>query len=143
MCTNQRDVDQCKLKYGSLRSIIITSNIRDNIYLVNVQYLNCIWQCALTKGMLANASSSTKPTRMSVPQFGGWDHKVGNTDYSMVFSRARANKKQNKNDFNRHSIGNEQELIIQKQPEHQPVQKSDHQHDDSVVMIMYEDDSPN
>ncbi|GMP80485.1 hypothetical protein CsSME_00035565 [Camellia sinensis var. sinensis] len=81
-----------------------------------------------------------KPTRMSVPQFGGWDHKVGDTDYSMVFSRARANKKQNKNDFNRHSIANEQELIVQKQTEHQPIQKQpEHQHDDSVV----EDDSPN
>ncbi|CAL5417904.1 unnamed protein product [Camellia sinensis] len=75
-----------------------------------------------------------KPTRMSVPQFGGWDHKVGDTDYSMVFSRARANKKQNKNDFNRHSIANEQELIVQKQTEHQPIQKQpEHQHDDSVV----------
>ncbi|KAL7174392.1 hypothetical protein ACSBR2_033620 [Camellia fascicularis] len=123
MCTNQGDVDQCKLKYGSTQSIIITSNIRDNIYLVNVRYLNCIRQCALTKGCWP--MQAQKPTRMSVPQFGGWDHKVGNTDYSMVFSQARANKKQNKNDFNRHSIGNEQELIVQKQLEHQ--------HDDSVV----------
>ena len=75
---------------------------------------------------------------MSVPQFGGWDHKVGDTDYSMVFSRARANKKQNKNDFNRHSIANEQELIVQKQTEHQPIQKQpEHQHDDSVVVRLH------
>ncbi|XP_057955171.1 uncharacterized protein LOC131149099 [Malania oleifera] len=53
---------------------------------------------------------------MSVPQFGGWDHKSpGATDYSMVFSRARANKKQQKSDFRRASLGNEQELIARNQ----------------------------
>ena len=30
---------------------------------------------------------------MSVPKFGGWDKKVGETNYSMVFSAARAKKK--------------------------------------------------
>jgi len=52
---------------------------------------------------------------MSVPQFGGWDHKApGATDYSMVFSRARANRKQHKtdlSDFKRASLGHETELI--------------------------------
>ncbi|KAB1227521.1 hypothetical protein CJ030_MR1G027460 [Morella rubra] len=52
---------------------------------------------------------------MSVPQFGGWDQKApGATDYSVVFSRARANRKQQKanlSDFKRVSIGNEKELI--------------------------------
>ncbi|KAK7300255.1 hypothetical protein RJT34_11096 [Clitoria ternatea] len=34
---------------------------------------------------------------MTVPQFGGWDHTApGATDYSMVFSQARANKKYRK-----------------------------------------------
>ncbi|XP_058079373.1 uncharacterized protein LOC131227579 [Magnolia sinica] len=48
----------------------------------------------------------------AVPQFGGWDHKTGgNTNYSMVFSQARANRKQHKSDFNRGSLGNEEELI--------------------------------
>ncbi|WCJ28975.1 RPM1-interacting protein 4 (RIN4) family protein [Euphorbia peplus] len=37
---------------------------------------------------------------MSVPQFGGWESKAaGATDYSMVFSRARANKKQQKTEI--------------------------------------------
>ncbi|XP_040991092.1 uncharacterized protein LOC121238320 [Juglans microcarpa x Juglans regia] len=52
---------------------------------------------------------------MSVPQFGGWDHTApGATDYSVVFSRARANRKQKKTDltdFKRNSIGTERELI--------------------------------
>ncbi|KAL2342080.1 hypothetical protein Fmac_010020 [Flemingia macrophylla] len=35
--------------------------------------------------------------RMSVPQFGGWDQSApGATDYSMVFTQARANKKNQK-----------------------------------------------
>lgn len=34
---------------------------------------------------------------MSVPQFGGWDQRApGDTDYSMVFTQARANKKHQK-----------------------------------------------
>ncbi|KAL5580334.1 hypothetical protein UlMin_012776 [Ulmus minor] len=52
---------------------------------------------------------------MSVPQFGGWDHKgPGATNYSMVFSQARANRKHQKNEltkFKRSSLGNERELI--------------------------------
>ncbi|KAK2977546.1 hypothetical protein RJ639_037098 [Escallonia herrerae] len=53
---------------------------------------------------------------MSVPEFGGWNQKAGGaTDYSMVFSRARANRKQHKSDLTRRSLGNEQELIA-KQP---------------------------
>lgn len=58
---------------------------------------------------------------MSVPQFGGWDQKTAgapNTDYSMVFSRARANRKQHKTDMPRRSLGNEPELYDNT---HQPV----------------------
>uniref|UniRef100_A0A5B6YNY8 Putative RPM1-interacting protein 4 (RIN4) family protein n=1 Tax=Davidia involucrata TaxID=16924 RepID=A0A5B6YNY8_DAVIN len=63
---------------------------------------------------------------MSVPEFGGWDRKTpGATDYSMVFSRARANKKQQKNEITRRSLGNEHEFIAQQQ--HQQ------QQDDSVM----------
>ncbi|MBA0774342.1 hypothetical protein Gotri_009559, partial [Gossypium trilobum] len=39
---------------------------------------------------------------MSIPRFGGWDS--GATNYSMVFSRARHNRKQIKSDIT-HSIG--------------------------------------
>ncbi|KAK9273671.1 hypothetical protein L1049_018481 [Liquidambar formosana] len=63
---------------------------------------------------------------MSVPQFGGWDQKApGATDYSMVFSRARANKKEQKKDFTRSSIGNEKELMAH--------QHHHHHQDDSVA----------
>ncbi|XP_004491234.1 uncharacterized protein [Cicer arietinum] len=54
------------------------------------------------------------PTKSSVPQFGGWDQKApGATDYSMVFTQARENKKHQKTDLTqvkRNSIGNEQDL---------------------------------
>ncbi|KAH7847157.1 hypothetical protein Vadar_022612 [Vaccinium darrowii] len=65
---------------------------------------------------------------MSVPEFGGWDRKSPvPTDYSVVFSRARANKKQQKHDFNRHSLGTERELMVKKE------QHQQHQKDDSVM----------
>ncbi|CAA7398329.1 unnamed protein product [Spirodela intermedia] len=54
---------------------------------------------------------------MSVPQFGGWDQKMSKTDYSMVFQRARANRKQNKIHIKAASLGNEQELIARAQDE--------------------------
>ena len=66
----------------------------------------------LTSGMFYTSQNNGW---MSVPQFGGWDHKgPGGTDYSMVFSRARANRKQKKTDlseFKRSSLGNEREFI--------------------------------
>nr|XP_007146139.1 hypothetical protein PHAVU_006G015600g [Phaseolus vulgaris]ESW18133.1 hypothetical protein PHAVU_006G015600g [Phaseolus vulgaris] len=57
-----------------------------------------------------------KATKMSVPQFGGWEHKSGGvpTDYSMVFSQARANKKTQKTDLaevKRLSLGNERDTL--------------------------------
>lgn len=53
-----------------------------------------------------------KKPKMSVPQFGGWEKKAPGvpTDYSMVFSQARANKKTQKEDLTevkRLSVGNE------------------------------------
>ncbi|RZC94318.1 hypothetical protein C5167_030983, partial [Papaver somniferum] len=75
---------------------------------------------------------------LTVPKFGGWEQKVGggfNTDYSMVFNRARANRKQVKKDRidNPNSIGNEAEInpVKQQQPHH------NHAHDDSVIAVVY------
>ncbi|XP_009615350.1 uncharacterized protein [Nicotiana tomentosiformis] len=48
---------------------------------------------------------------LSVPQFGDWDQKGVMPDYSMDFSKIRENRKQNKRDLSRASLGNEEELI--------------------------------
>lgn len=62
----------------------------------------------------------------AVPQFGGWDSKApGATDYSMVFSRARANRKQHKSEIKHSSLGNERELIT----------ANDHQEDSVMVSL--------
>ncbi|XP_062082271.1 uncharacterized protein LOC133788707 isoform X1 [Humulus lupulus] len=74
------------------------------------------------------ANTNEKNGWMSIPQFGGWDQK-GGTDYSMVFSRARANRKQQKMDlseFKRSSLGNEREFI----------NPANHQ-DDSVMVCLH------
>lgn len=70
----------------------------------------------------------------SVPQFGGWEQNnhADPTSYTVVFTQARANRKQNKTDlteFKRNSLGNEQELMAA-QAHH------DHHHhsDDSVTV---------
>ncbi|KAL6966629.1 hypothetical protein U1Q18_032410 [Sarracenia purpurea var. burkii] len=74
-------------------------------------------------------ASSMKPGRISVPAFGGWDRKAaGATDYSMVFSQARADRKQHKSVFNHHSIGNEQELMVKQQEQQQ--------HDSVMVRLL-------
>ncbi|XP_057479260.1 uncharacterized protein LOC130766640 [Actinidia eriantha] len=80
----------------------------------------------------------------AVPKFGGWDRKVpGATDYSMVFSQVRANRKQT-----RYSLRSEHELMIKQQQQQQQQQQKHHHHqqqqqDESVVMIMCEDDPTN
>ncbi|KAL8168300.1 hypothetical protein V2J09_009799 [Rumex salicifolius] len=48
---------------------------------------------------------------LSVPQFGEWDQKGGVPDYSLDFTKIRENRKQNKRDPSRASLGNEEELI--------------------------------
>ncbi|XP_059649280.1 uncharacterized protein LOC132295159 [Cornus florida] len=48
---------------------------------------------------------------LSVPQFGDWDQKGALPDYSLDFSKIRENRKQNKRDVSRASLGNEEELI--------------------------------
>ncbi|MCL7021831.1 hypothetical protein MKW94_009952 [Papaver nudicaule] len=72
------------------------------------------------------------------PDLGGWEQKVGggfNTDYSMVFNRARANRKQVKKDRinNPNSIGNEAEINPVHQHHHHHHQQHNHAHDDSVI----------
>ncbi|XP_015059103.1 uncharacterized protein LOC107005118 [Solanum pennellii] len=48
----------------------------------------------------------------SVPQFGAWHHKTADDlNFSMVFSQARANKKQSRQNIAHHSPGNEQEML--------------------------------
>ncbi|OIS98501.1 hypothetical protein A4A49_25896 [Nicotiana attenuata] len=48
---------------------------------------------------------------LSVPQFGDWDQKGALPDYSLDFSKIRENRKQNKRDLSRVSLGNEEELV--------------------------------
>ncbi|XP_061372563.1 uncharacterized protein LOC133315034 [Gastrolobium bilobum] len=58
----------------------------------------------------------------SVPQFGGWDQKApGATDYSMVFTQARVNKKHQKTDLTEikhNSLGNERDFVNAKHAHH-------------------------
>lgn len=47
----------------------------------------------------------------SVPQFGAWEQNSGkNHNFSMVFSQARANKQQHRQNLAHHSPVNEQEM---------------------------------
>lgn len=66
----------------------------------------------------------------SVPEFGGWDHNApGASNYSVVFSQARANRKQQKTDlteFKRTSLGNERELMASADKHHR--QQKHHHH---------------
>ncbi|KAJ6964741.1 hypothetical protein NC652_002855 [Populus alba x Populus x berolinensis] len=60
---------------------------------------------------------------LSVPQFGGWNSKNPvPTDYSVVFTQARANRRQHKSDVRHASLGNERELLA-----------AANQHEDSVT----------
>ncbi|XP_050941071.1 uncharacterized protein LOC127149481 isoform X1 [Cucumis melo] len=76
----------------------------------------------------------------SVPEFGGWDHNApGASNYSVVFTRARADRKQQKTDlteFKKTSLGNERELMEamdkshchQKHRHHRHRHHHEHQH---------------
>ncbi|XXG41192.1 hypothetical protein AAC387_Pa01g1711 [Persea americana] len=48
---------------------------------------------------------------MSVPQFGGWDQMGGAPDYSMVFSRARENRKQQRFEIVRPTLDDDEKFI--------------------------------
>jgi hypothetical protein len=62
---------------------------------------------------------------LSVPQFGAWDSKNPvPTNYSMVFTRARANRKQHKSDVRHASLGNERELLAAACQQEEPVMVS-------------------
>ncbi|XP_049372895.1 uncharacterized protein LOC125837871 isoform X2 [Solanum verrucosum] len=48
----------------------------------------------------------------SIPQFGAWHHKTADDlNFSMVFSQARANKKQHRHNIAHHNPANEQEML--------------------------------
>ncbi|AED92713.1 RIN4 pathogenic type III effector avirulence factor Avr cleavage site [Arabidopsis thaliana x Arabidopsis arenosa] len=71
-----------------------------------------------------------------VPQFGGWDQKGPNdaTNYSVVFSKARANRKQNKAGVRHSSLGSEQELMVSVRRNHQQLHHRHETQDDDPVM---------
>ncbi|XP_058084385.1 uncharacterized protein LOC131231966 isoform X2 [Magnolia sinica] len=68
---------------------------------------------------------------LSVPQFGDWDQKHGVPDYSMDFSKIREMRKQNKKDFSRASLGNEEELISNQHHQHEPLRQHQPHHNHS------------
>lgn len=74
-----------------------------------------------------------------VPQFGGWDQKGSDeTNYSVVFSKARANRKLNKGGVRHSSLGSEQELMASARRHHYHQQHLHHHretHDDDPVMV--------
>lgn len=73
---------------------------------------------------------------MSVPEFGGWDKEPpGATNYSMVFSQARANRKQQKSDVLR-SLGNHRDFTAESslQPP-QPHQQADNNDQHSTATV--------
>lgn len=89
-----------------------------------------------------------KPVKMSVPQFGGWEHKSPGvpTDYSMVFNQARANKKNQKTNLTevkqRLSLGNEKIATNAKPYRHahahghgHHARAHAHPHEDPPVMV--------
>uniref|UniRef100_A0A1J3EH35 RIN4 pathogenic type III effector avirulence factor Avr cleavage site domain-containing protein n=1 Tax=Noccaea caerulescens TaxID=107243 RepID=A0A1J3EH35_NOCCA len=70
-----------------------------------------------------------------VPQFGGWDQTGPDaTNYSVVFSKARANKKQNKAGLRHFSLGSEQELMASARHHHQQLHHRREIQDDDPVM---------
>ncbi|XP_052208743.1 uncharacterized protein LOC127812104 [Diospyros lotus] len=62
---------------------------------------------------------------MSVPEFGGWDRSADEeaTNYSVVFSQARANRKEHKSNPRHASLGNEQEILIKQKQQQQQQQQ--------------------
>nr|ACH63217.1 hypothetical protein [Rheum australe] len=63
---------------------------------------------------------------LSVPQFGEWDQKGGVPDYSLDFTKIRENRKLNKRDPSRASLGNEEELINPTAPANVAAPNADH-----------------
>ncbi|XXG50679.1 hypothetical protein AAC387_Pa02g4635 [Persea americana] len=62
--------------------------------------------------------------RNTVPQFGGWDPKTGGSpDYSVVFSRARENRKKHKSEFNRPTLENDEQLATNQSKDSTPARR--------------------
>uniref|UniRef100_M4CDF7 Nudix hydrolase domain-containing protein n=1 Tax=Brassica campestris TaxID=3711 RepID=M4CDF7_BRACM len=84
---------------------------------------------------VANNNTGWNP----VPQFGGWDQKGSDeTNYSVVFSKARANRKLNKGGVRHSSLGSEQELMASARRHHYRQQHLHHHRetqDDDPVMV--------
>lgn len=59
-----------------------------------------------------------KNNRMSVPKFGAWEQKSGSSpsNYTVMFSEARANRKQHRSEHAHHSVGNDQDLRAKQYP---------------------------
>lgn len=73
-----------------------------------------------------------------MPQFGGWDQTGPDaTNYSVVFSKARANKKQNKAGLRHFSLGSEQELMASARHHHQQLHHRRETQDDDPVMVIH------
>ncbi|KAI4308204.1 hypothetical protein L6164_031302 [Bauhinia variegata] len=70
--------------------------------------------------------------RMTVPQFGGWENNaLGATNYSVVFTQARQNKKHQKADLSevrRRGIGKEEELAKETHQNNPHHHHHDHHH---------------
>ncbi|ESQ41960.1 hypothetical protein EUTSA_v10015114mg [Eutrema salsugineum] len=70
-----------------------------------------------------------------VPQFGGWDQKGPDaTNYSVVFSKARANRKLSKDNERHSSVGSEQELMASARRHHHQLHHRHETQDDDPVM---------
>ncbi|KAK7386153.1 hypothetical protein VNO78_26175 [Psophocarpus tetragonolobus] len=77
---------------------------------------------------------------MSVPQFGAWDQNAaGTTDYTVMFTKARANKRQQKTnptEIRRRSLGSERDFVNVSHHAHTPPHhvRSHTHHEHPIVM---------
>ncbi|KAK8921055.1 hypothetical protein KSP39_PZI020244 [Platanthera zijinensis] len=62
---------------------------------------------------MEKSSEMARAEWLSVPAFGEWEKQHGMPDYSLDFSKIREMRKQNKSDYSRISVGNDDELLHQ------------------------------
>lgn len=86
--------------------------------------------------------------RRSVPQFGAWDQKGGGgaggegTNYTVVFTQARADRKQNKSELPHHTLANHNNHLHQttnttfQPPHHKQHHHHHHHHQDTTPPIV-------
>lgn len=80
--------------------------------------------------------------RKAVPQFGAWEQKGGeSSNYSVVFSQARAHRKQAKTVIRPLSLGNETDLVAQQNPHLHPYHHH-HQNDESTMVRIFSHAKP-